>query len=553
MTFALGIGALTFGLGQGTTWGWTSAKTLGTVAIGLASLVAFVLIDRHKDDPLIRLSLFRHKNFAAANISQVLAGMVELGSAFLLPYFLLLTVGLSPGAAGLALIPATIPIIIVAPLAGRWFDKVGGRVPLVVGFLVLAASGFALAIGFGQESVVGLVPGLVLQGIGLGIVLTVNDPTGINAVPEDVRGQASGVIDTSEQFGGAIGIAVMTALFLQYYLSRFFDLLVDRGIHPTASQNDRAAEYVMRAEQEGLDQVRPPKFLGDVFGDFHDAHVAGYRFVFVLAGIMALVGAAVAFFLVRRDDRTFGTTASSRAASRWVWASSGVGPGLTRKEEPAGDADAAGRLGRGALVEGAHLGLRQRPPRARRQADVGERADAGADESHDGVADRLAHPAHDPVATLVDDDLDRGRVAGATRLDDPGLGGRGAPVVEVDALAQGSDRGGRRGALDLGQVLLVDAVARVGEQVRELAVVREHEEALGVVVEAPDREHPRVVGHEIEDGAPALGIVRGRHHLPGLVEQVVDEIGAHDRAARRRRRSRRGRGRRAGPAVRPRR
>ena len=185
-------------------------------------------------------------------------------------------------------------------------------------------------------------PGLVLQGIGLGIVLTVNDPTGINAVPDDVRGQASGVIDTSEQFGGAIGIALMTALFLQYYFSRFFDLLTERGIHPTASQNDRAAEFVMRAEQEGLEQVRPPRFLGDVLGDFRDAHVAGYRFVFVLAGILALVGAVVSFFLVRRDDRAFRHHRVFSRRSRWAWASSGVGPGLTRKEEPAGvpDADA---------------------------------------------------------------------------------------------------------------------------------------------------------------------------------------------------------------------
>jgi len=334
VTFALGIGAITLGLGQGTAWGWTSAKTLGTVALGVASLLAFVAIDRHREDALIRLSLFRHENFAAANISQVLAGIVELGSAFLLPYFLLLTVGLSPGAAGLALIPATIPIIIVAPLAGRWFDRVGGRAPLVVGFLVLAASGFALAIGFGQESVVGLVPGLVLQGVGLGIVLTVNDPTGINAVPEDDRGQASGVIDTSEQFGGAIGIAVLTALFLQYYLSRFFDMLEHRGIHPTSSQSDRAAEYVMRAEQKGLEQVRPPKFFGDVLGDFRDAHVAGYRFVFVLAGILALIGALVSYFLVRRDDRSFGRHRVFTRRSRWAWASSGVGPGITRRTIP---------------------------------------------------------------------------------------------------------------------------------------------------------------------------------------------------------------------------
>lgn len=335
LTFALGIGAVTFGLGQGTTWGWTSMATVGTIGIGVVALVVFLLVDRHRDDALIRLSLFRHRNFTAANISQVIAGSVELGSAFLLPYFLLLVIGLSPGAAGLALIPATIPIIVIAPLAGRWFDKVGGRAPLVVGFLVLATSGFALAIGFGQENVAGIVPGLVLQGIGLGIVLTVNDPTGINAVPEDARGQASGVIDTSEQFGGALGIAVMTALFLQYYFSHFFDLLQGGGITPTASQSDRAAEFVMRSEQQGLDQVHPPGFFKQVLPEFRDAHVAGYRFVFVLTGIIAIAGAISSFLLVRRDDRLFHHRVFSRR-SRWVWASSGVGLGLTREPEPRG-------------------------------------------------------------------------------------------------------------------------------------------------------------------------------------------------------------------------
>ena len=201
-TFAIGIGLITFGLGQATAWGWASAATIGTVLVGVMSLVTFVFVERRSTAPLMQLRLFRHLNFTAANISQVLAGSVELATAFL-PYFLLLVVGLSPGAAGIALIPMTIPIIVVAPLAGRWFDRVGGRTPLVVGFGVLAVSGLTLAYGAGAESAAALIPGLVLQGIGLGIVLTVNDPTGINAVPEDARGQASGVIDTSEQFGGA--------------------------------------------------------------------------------------------------------------------------------------------------------------------------------------------------------------------------------------------------------------------------------------------------------------------------------------------------------------
>src|SRR5687768_15571098 len=153
---------------------------------------------------MIQFRLVSHLNDLAANMSQILAGMIELGLGFLLPFYLLLVVGVSPEGAGLALIPSTIPVILAGPLAGRMFDRIGGRWPLVIGFLVLAASGVALAIGVSDESVGALIPGLVLQGFGLGIVLTVNDPTGLTAVPEKDRGQAAGMINTSEQFGGAI-------------------------------------------------------------------------------------------------------------------------------------------------------------------------------------------------------------------------------------------------------------------------------------------------------------------------------------------------------------
>ena len=109
--------------------------------IAVVLLGVFVVVERHAKEPLIKFSLLRHLNFLASIISQVLAGMVELGLGFLLPFFLLLVVGVSPAVAGIALIPGTLPIILAGPLAGRLFDKVGGRIPLVAGFLVLAASG----------------------------------------------------------------------------------------------------------------------------------------------------------------------------------------------------------------------------------------------------------------------------------------------------------------------------------------------------------------------------------------------------------------------------
>lgn len=254
LTFAVGIGALTLGLGQSRDWGWTSPGTLVALALGVAGLAAFVAVERRQRDPLIRFGLFRRLNFTAANISQVLAGSIELATAYLLPFFLLLVIGLRPGAAGLALIPATAPIIIVAPLAGRWFDRAGGRLPLTVGFLVLAASSFSLAAAFPAQSLWPLVPGFVLQGIGLGIVLTVNDPTGLGSVPAEDQGQASGVIDTSEQLGGAVGIAVFSVVLLHVYFGRLFELLAERGITVTPGEMRQGREFVLRAEQEGLRQ-----------------------------------------------------------------------------------------------------------------------------------------------------------------------------------------------------------------------------------------------------------------------------------------------------------
>ena len=99
-------------------------------------------------------------------------------------------------------------MIILAPLAGRWYDRAGGRPPLVIGFGVLAVAGLALAWGASLNSYPAVLPGLLLYGIGLALVLTVNDPVSLDSIPEADQGQASGVSATAEQGGGAIGIAL---------------------------------------------------------------------------------------------------------------------------------------------------------------------------------------------------------------------------------------------------------------------------------------------------------------------------------------------------------
>ncbi|MGH2925273.1 MAG: MFS transporter, partial [Solirubrobacterales bacterium] len=122
VSFALGVGGLVFGLSQGQTDGWGEPQTLVPLTAGAALLIAFIVIEIRVANPMLEFRLFRHINFLAANLSQLLAGAIELGLGFLLPFYLLLVVGVSPAVAGIALIPATLPIILAGPLAGRAFD-----------------------------------------------------------------------------------------------------------------------------------------------------------------------------------------------------------------------------------------------------------------------------------------------------------------------------------------------------------------------------------------------------------------------------------------------
>jgi len=328
-TLAIGAVGIVFGLSRIGDSGFSEPTTLIALIAGVGALVAFVAIELRVGDPLVDLRLLRNRNFLAANLSQLLAGATELGLGFLLPFTMLLVIGVDPMTAGIALIPATVPIILAGPIAGRAYDKVGGRIPLVAGFLVLAASGAALAVGISSESVAALVPGLALQGLGLGVVLTVNDPVGLNAVAPEDRGRAAGIINTTEQLGGALGISILLAIELSAYRDNMLDRLADKGIVPTLQQEEAVRDFIIKADQEGLAHVPQSKLIEGVYHDLIVSHVHGFRIAFMAAAGLALIGALVCWVLVRGKAAPDVRGVFSRR-SRWHYANAGRTPGLTR-------------------------------------------------------------------------------------------------------------------------------------------------------------------------------------------------------------------------------
>jgi EmrB/QacA subfamily drug resistance transporter len=343
VTFAAAVGLLIFGLSEGPQSGWGEAVTLGPIALGLLLIPVFLLIERRAKNPMINFQLFRHENFLASNLSQLLAGMIELGLGFLTPFFLLLVVGVSPAAAGVALIPATLPVILAGPLAGKAFDRFGGRWPLVGGFLVLAASGVVLAVSVSSESAVALIPGLLLQGIGLGVVLTVNDPTGLTAVPDKDAGEAAGMINTSEQLGGALGIAILEAIELGINFSKLHQHFDEHGIHPNHHQEEVGRNLILEAERKGIDHLPHGPILNLIKPDVIASHITAFEVTFYASAGIALLGALVTFVLVRKTDRVKpgGAGVFSRR-SRWVATTVGRSPAISRRPAPGPGESAAG-------------------------------------------------------------------------------------------------------------------------------------------------------------------------------------------------------------------
>jgi MFS family permease len=200
------IAAALVALSYGGIWGWASPALLGTVALSAALRGLFLLVERQSPSPLVDFSLFRVRLFAAALGAGLLSYAVLFGSLFLLPFALERVLGYDPGEAGLLLTPVPLALGIVAPVGGLLADRIGSRVPTVVGMLVAAVAlgGLALAPIAPLPLLVAL---LVLLGAGVGFFTPANNSAIMASAPAHRRGVAAGLLNMTRGLGTSLGVA----------------------------------------------------------------------------------------------------------------------------------------------------------------------------------------------------------------------------------------------------------------------------------------------------------------------------------------------------------
>jgi MFS family permease len=181
---------------------------------GAVLLAAFVVWQRvNTREPLLPLSLFADRTFAAANLANVCIGFAITGMFLPVVIFLQSVLGLSPVQSGLVTLPMSLVSGLIAPVAGRLSDRVPGKYVALVGFAALAVGVGWLALGMrtGMD-VVALVPALVVCGVGIGCVFSplANLATSTVALPR--MGAASGIFNTTRQVGSVVGSAAIGVL-----------------------------------------------------------------------------------------------------------------------------------------------------------------------------------------------------------------------------------------------------------------------------------------------------------------------------------------------------
>jgi MFS family permease len=204
---------ITFAFIEAPVLGWSSPAVLAMAAVGIAGLAAFLARERMAAAPMLPLSLFTERQFTATNAVTFIVYAALTGATFLLPVVLQVVSGYSPLASGLAFVPLTVIMLALSARSGQLAARIGPRLQLSVGPVVVGVGLAMLTLATSGSSYVSYVlPPVIVFGLGLAITVAPLTATAMSSAPAGHSGIASAVNNDVARFGGLLAVAVLSAL-----------------------------------------------------------------------------------------------------------------------------------------------------------------------------------------------------------------------------------------------------------------------------------------------------------------------------------------------------
>jgi predicted MFS family arabinose efflux permease len=220
-----GLIVLVYAIVKAESFGWGSARTLGLGALAIALLAIFVVIERRSHAPLVRLSIFRVRSLLGANVVMFVVAGGLFAMFFFASLYVQVILGYDPLEAGLAFLPVSIFIGIGAGIAQQSVRRVGVRTLAIVGMVVATVGLLALSrVPADGNFFSDMLPGLLVMALGMGCTFVPVTLIATTNVGASDAGLASGLFNTSQQVGGALGLAILSTLAADKTASAVADL-----------------------------------------------------------------------------------------------------------------------------------------------------------------------------------------------------------------------------------------------------------------------------------------------------------------------------------------
>ncbi len=213
VTSIVGFGAVLYGATIAADQGWTSPNVLLFFGIGAVALIAFAIVELFVvKEPLLDLRLYRNRTFAIASLVGYVTVIALFGAEFLMPVYLQALRGRTALETGLLLLPLAIASGFATPIAGRFYDKIGPRPLIVIGFLLLMVNTWQLGQIQADTPIPWIMALLALRGVALGMTIQTTLSTALGAVPRDKLSRGSSLINGTRFVVQSIGVAILATV-----------------------------------------------------------------------------------------------------------------------------------------------------------------------------------------------------------------------------------------------------------------------------------------------------------------------------------------------------
>jgi EmrB/QacA subfamily drug resistance transporter len=295
---ATGFSTLLYALSYAPTWGWDDVRIMGLLVVGTLCLITWIVMELRSDQPMLDLRIFKNRGFSMATGLNFVTTIGLFSIVFLLPLFLQNIRGLTALQTGILMLPAVLGSIVTMPLAGRLYDKIGPKVPVVAGLLLTAATTFWM------RTIDTTTPDnllrwmLFVRSMGIGLAMMPVMTYALATVEQKMTAQASSILNVSRTVFASLGVAVFATLLSNFQKTNL--AVMSQTLTPSSPETLHfisMVQVILMQAGQTLEAARQTAVYVLYLLTTARAAVAAFQADYFIAAVVISVGILPAFFL----------------------------------------------------------------------------------------------------------------------------------------------------------------------------------------------------------------------------------------------------------------